>query len=150
MTCSCGNVSQQKCREAFDEIIAKEFSDYRFGRVHRLTVDTYSLQHPEKYMVSAKSYAAHLTGMCCAMEHDSDQELLRLLQKWLSGKKALEKPELPSHVGKLTISHIVDAADGTEHIKLVQEWARDVWGAYSVYHGLAREWIETAKREFSQ
>lgn len=53
-------------------MIAREFGDYRYGRLHRLTVDSYALQHPEKYMHSAKSFAAHLTGMYAAMEHESD------------------------------------------------------------------------------
>jgi len=78
-----------KCKETFDEIMAKEFSDYRFGRVHRLTVDTYALQHPDPYMISPKSFAAHLTGMCCALDYHNDQELLRFLQKWLSEGKQL-------------------------------------------------------------
>ena len=149
MICSCGNESKRKCKEIFDEILAKEFSDYRFGGVHRLTVDTYSLQHPDQYMMSPKSFAAHLTGMCCAMERDNDQELLRLMQKWLNGRKQLDKPQLLDRVGRLTISHIADAQDGTEHIKLVKEWAEDVWNAYSAYHDLARKWIETARQDLS-
>ena len=47
MNCSCGLKSSTECKEHFDEILAKEFSDYRYGKVHRLTVDTYSLQHPD-------------------------------------------------------------------------------------------------------
>ncbi len=149
MICSCGGRSKKECQEAFDSLLAKDFSDFRYGRAHRLVVDTYSLQHPEKYMISPKSFAAHLTGMCCAMEHENDQDLPRLLQKWLNGKKQLDKPELLGEMGDLTISHIIGAADGSEHIKLVQEWARDVWSAYSIYHDLARNWIRIAQREAS-
>ncbi len=105
-------------------------------------VDTYSLQHPDPYMVSAKSFAAHLTGMCCFLEYDNDRNLLRLLQRWLDGKKQLDKPELFEHLGDLTIAHIIDARDAEEHLRLVQEWAADVWRAYALYHALAREWIE--------
>ena len=147
MLCSCGLKSNQKCKEFFDTIIAREFSDYRYAKFHRLTVDTYSLQHPDPYMISAKSFAAHLTGMCCAMEYDNDRNLLRILQQWLNGKKQLEKPKLLDNVGNLTISSVVSAGDGTEHAKLVKEWAENVWDAYALYHNLAREWIEIAKQE---
>ncbi len=147
MTCSCGFKSNQKCKEIFDIIIAREFSDFRYAKFHRLTVDTYSLQHPDSYMISAKSFAAHLTGMCCAIEYDNDRNLLRILQQWLNGKKQLEKPKLLDNVGSMTISHVVSAGDGAEHAKLVKEWAENVWDAYALYHNLAREWIETAKQE---
>ncbi|MCH6559172.1 hypothetical protein IH799_02325, partial [candidate division KSB1 bacterium] len=52
---------------------------------------------------------------------------------------------LLDNVGSLTISRVVNAGDGTEHAKLVKEWAENVWDAYALYHNLAREWIETAK-----
>ena len=58
------------CLKLFEQVIAKEFGDYRYGRIHRLTVDVYSLQHPEQYMHSGKSFAAHLTGICAALEYD--------------------------------------------------------------------------------
>ena len=147
MVCSCGFASKQECKKLFEEILAKEFSDFRYARVHRLTVDTYSLQHPDVYMISAKSFAAHLTGMCCAMAYANDPNLLRILQKWLDGKKQLQKPPALTNLGSLTIAHITNARDGLEHARLVNEWAADVWNAYSVYHGLAKHWIETAKQE---
>ena len=148
MTCSCGLTSAAECKEHFDEILAKEFSDYRYARIHRLTVDTYSLQHPDPYMISAKSFAAHLTGMCCAMEHENDRDLMRTLQQWLNGKREdLEKPPLSEDLGELTIAHIIDADNAAEHEKQVAEWAADVWSAYAVHHDLARDWIEMAKRE---
>ncbi|MFQ5633006.1 MAG: DUF5946 family protein [bacterium] len=150
MACSCGIQSKQKCKEIFDATLVKEFSDFRYAKVHRLTVDAYSLQHPDEYMVSPKSYAAHLTGMCCAMGYGNDRDLLRILQKWLNGKKQLQKPPLPENFGSLTISHIANAKDGAEHEKLVYEWALDAWNAYSGYHELAKDWIETAKRTFGR
>lgn len=148
MTCSCGLPSGAECKRHFDEILAKEFSDYRYMKAHRLTVDAYSLQHPDPYMISAKSYAAHLTGLCCFMEHEGDRDLLRTLQQWLSGKREdLEKPPPLSELGELTITHILDAEDEIEHERLVTEWAAEVWSAYGVYHQLARDWIETATKE---
>ncbi len=149
MVCSCGYTSKKKCREIFESVLLREFSDFRYAKVHRLTVDTYSLQHPDQYMVSPKSFAAHLTGMCCAMEFGNDAELLKILQRWLSGKKQLEKPEMLENFGILTISHVQNAKSGFEHAGVVWEWARNVWEAYGVYHALAKRWIETARRECS-
>ena len=60
------------CQEMFDHLLARSFSDLTYGRFHRIFVDLYSLQHPDKYCASAKSFAAHLTGLCCVMEHSCD------------------------------------------------------------------------------
>ena len=146
MACTCGIESKQKCKELFEAVLVKEYSDIQYGHVHRLTVDSYALQHPP-YTESIKSFAAHLTGMCCTMEYGNDRELLKLLRKWLDGKVQLEKPPLLTDVGSLTIAHVAAAKDGKEHAKLVEEWAKDVWNSYAVYHTLAKDWIERARRE---
>lgn len=136
------------CLKLFEEILAREFSDYRYGKIHRLTVDVYSLQHPGTYMSSGKSFAAHLTGMCAALEYQDALALNQTVQKWLSKNPKIEKPTyLPEQRGNLTIAYIHSAADADEHIKRVQEWARDVWGAWSEHHDLARRLIGQATAE---
>src|SRR5262245_31788018 len=93
---ACGAVASEGrngCQTLFDQILAREFSDYRFGRLHRLTVDTYSLQHPEQYMRSGKSFVAHLTGMCAALESDDAVAINQAVQRWLNGPKVVERPE---------------------------------------------------------
>jgi sensor histidine kinase YesM len=99
IACSCGFASRQSCQEIFATILTKEYSDFRYAKAHRLTVDAYCLQHPELYMVSPKSFVAHLTGMCCAMAYGNDPHLRRLLQQWLNGKKQLAKPPMLAHYG---------------------------------------------------
>ena len=141
MRCTCGQASKNECKQMFDEILAKEFSDYRYSRVHRLTVDAYSLQHPDKYMKSAKSFAAHLTGMCVAMEFEGNPDLLRALQQWLSGTIDLPRPEPPDFRGTLTVSHILGTEDAGGHHGRVQAWARDVWAAWQEHHDIARRWV---------
>lgn len=36
------------CWACYGQVLTKEYSDYRFAPVHRLTVDTYAVQHPGK------------------------------------------------------------------------------------------------------
>jgi len=133
------------CLKIFEEILAREFSDYRYGRIHRLTVDAYSLQHPDKYMRSGKSFAAHLTGMCAALEAEDALSTNQAVQQWLSTNPRVEKPaHLPERRGDLNITYVHGAADADEHISRVREWARDVWAAWSEHHGLARRLIDEA------
>lgn len=144
----CGAVvsgGRDGCLKIFEEILAREFSDYRYGRIHRLTVDAYSLQHPDKYMRSGKSFAAHLSGMCAALEDEDALALNRAVQKWLSTNPRIDKPaHLPQRRGDLNISHVHSAADADEHVKRVGEWARDVWRAWREHHDTARRLIAEA------
>ena len=127
------------CQKIFEEVIAREFSDYRYGRIHRLTVDVYCLQHPEPYMHSGKSFAAHLTGICAALELENSFDTNGIVQKWLSTNPQIEKPvQLPEYRGDLTIMYIHGASNAEEHNKRVWEWARSVWNDWVEYHSLAR------------
>lgn len=148
-TCDdCGAVVAQGkdgCRVLFEEILAREFSDYRYGRIHRLTVDTYSLQHPDAYMKSGKSFVAHLTGMCAAFEFEDTLALNQAVQKWLSTNPKIQKPaEIPNERGTLMVTYVHAAVDAEQHTKRVREWARDVWAAWSQHHGLAKQLIAEA------
>lgn len=145
--CSCGFPSRSACHSLFEEVIAREFSDYRYGRIHRLTVDAYCLQHPDPYMRSAKSFAAHLTGMYCALELGGDRKILRRLQQWLSTNPNLKKPRPPAEKGSIHIDYVAAAQDAEDHERRVRRWAEDIWQAYRAYHDLARRWTERARRE---
>lgn len=71
--------SRERCQELFEEVIAREFSDAVLFGVHRMTMDCYCLQH-ERYCKSFKSFAAHLAGLCCAMEFNSDPAVMRAIR----------------------------------------------------------------------
>ena len=142
---------REACQRLFDAVVAREFEDYRYAREHRLTVDAYSLQHPAEYMRSAKSYAAHLTGMCAALEYHAAAETNRAVQQWLNGTKNFPRPGEPARGqrGALSIIHVHEAADPEEHIRRVREWALSTWEAWRAYHHLARQWIEEATAQTS-
>lgn len=133
------------CQKLFEKILVRKYSDYNYGKIHRLTVDTYSLQHPEAYMKSGKSFAAHLTGICSAIEYENSKSINQAIQKWLNGARKIDKPaSLPEYRGELTIMYIHSAKNGEEHIKHVQEWSCSVWNTWSEYHSLSRQWINEA------
>jgi len=133
------------CQTIVDELWAREFGDVSYFRVHRMTVDTYCLQHPERYCASAKSLAAHLTGLCWLLERSGGRAVgSDALRRWLNGPVRLEKPELPSVRGGLTVADVRDAADPEAYARAVDGWARSTWEAYSSLHSVARDWIQQA------
>ena len=133
------------CQGMFDEFRAREMSELAPSYAStRLTVDVYCLQHPDRYCVSAKSLAAHLTGLGWALERGGGEWGLRKLQRWLDSGPTLEKPALPAGHGALTIADVASAPDTDQYIAALDSWARSTWAAYSALHEIAGRWIDAA------
>ncbi len=133
------------CQAMFDEFRAREMSELAPSYAStRLTVDVYCLQHPDRYCVSAKSLAAHLTGVGWALERGGGEWGLRRLQRWLDSGPTLEKPALPAGRGALTIADVASAPDTAQYIAALDSWARSTWAAYSALHEIAGRWIDAA------
>jgi hypothetical protein len=133
------------CNSRFQKLTARSFTDIRFGRVHGLIVDAYCLQHPSQYCVSAKSLAAHLCGLCGALERGESAALPNTtLRHWLDGSFDFIKPDLPIKRGDLTIADIDTIEDPGAFGDAVDAWSKSVWEAYSSLHGTARLWLDQA------
>ncbi len=135
------------CQALFEEMTLQALSDVRYARVHRLAVDVYAMQHPDRYGRSAKSFAAHLTGLCCGVEFEGSETTNAAVQRWLSGGSPVDRPAVPAQRGAMTIADVLAAGDPAEHARAVERWARMTWDAYAALHRLARAWIATALRE---
>ena len=133
------------CQAIVEELWARDLSDVAYFRVHRMAVDTYCLQHPDRYCASAKSLAAHLTGLCWLIERGGSRAVGgEELRRWLNSAPRLEKPEIPSFRGRLTVADARQAPDPEAYDRAVDGWARSTWEAYSDLHSLARHWIQQA------
>lgn len=128
----------------FNEFGARDFSDPRYGATHELLVDAYCLQHAQGYCSSAKSYAAHLTRMCCGIEHGGKRETYAAIPRWLSGLAKIERPQTLAQRGSTTIADLRSAQTPEEHAELVRKWAANVWQAYAPQHETARQWLSAA------
>ena len=137
---------KEGCVRLFEEVIGRELSQPERFQVHQMTVDAYSLQHPDPYMRSAKSAAAHITGICLAMEHRGGPAVSRTLSRWLNGALKLPRVEPPAPLqrGSLTIRHVHGAESSAEHVRRVREWAETTWKAWAIHHDQARAWVEEA------
>lgn len=147
--CGAAVVGVAGCQKLFEQVLAREFGDLRYARLHRLTVDTYSLQHPQRYMRSGKSFAAHITGMHAALDSKDARAINPIVQRWLDGAKILARPAVPppGQRGDLTIDHLLKAKNASEHLERVEAWARSAWAAWRNYHHLAKDLIDRAVAE---
>ena len=134
------------CQSIMDNLLALHFGDATYFGAHRLFVDTYALQHPDRYCASFKSLAAHLSHLCWSLEQGGSPALpSEELRRWVELHPDLSKPALPAFRGKLTIDHTARTADGEAHARAVEEWARATWEAYASLQELARQWIRSAR-----
>lgn len=137
------------CEALFHDLTYHVLSAPALGRYQRLIVDCYAMQHVERYGRSAKSYAAHLTGLCVGVERGGDGAINEAVRRWLDGRVDLAKPEILTQRGEITIADVLAAPGIEAEVARVQEWAASIWAAYASQHDLARQWIETALRRRS-
>ena len=133
------------CWAAFGEVLAREFGDVTFGRVHRNTVDVYAVQHPgTDDRRRRQSVALHLIGVCHWLEHDIEVERLNAItQRLVNSERDWPWLEPPSGY-PMTVVDVLAARDGAEHVRLVRRWAEETWSAWSAHQQPVREWSRDA------
>jgi len=127
-----------ECWSVFVEIGAREFeTPALLGQIHQLTVDTYAVQHaggphPDK------SVCIHLVGLYLALERGMPPERIRPAMQRLAARGTWPHLEPPQERRWLTSYDVALAGTPEEHIRLVREWAEQVWRAWSAHHAIAR------------
>jgi hypothetical protein len=132
------------CRLLFNAITAQALGSAATFALHRAAVDCYALQHPEYFCVSAKSYAAHLSGLCVAIEYNRNIEVNAAIQKWLNGSIDLQKPKVLVERSGVTLLHLKDVSEPDEQARRVDDWCSAVWTAYAELHATARSYVQAA------
>lgn len=133
------------CWAAFGEVLAREFGDVTFGRVHRNSVDVYAVQHPgTDARRERQSVALHLIGLCHWLEHDLEMERLNAItQRLANGDRDWPWLQPPSEY-PMTVVDVLAARDGAEHVSLVRRWAETTWDAWTAHHDSVRAWAREA------
>jgi len=130
------------CQKLFVDLGLRAFADSRYAAMRRLAVDCYACQH-DRYILSGRSLAAHLTGLAVAIEHDGAEQMNDRVQSWLSRTRHIQKPAVPRARGNVTIADVAEASP-EEYPAAVRRWAASVWDAWREHHALAREWIASS------
>jgi hypothetical protein len=130
------------CGAIFGEVTEREYGDYRYARVHQLTVDAYCVQHPGiPSPQTIQSVAVHLIGLYLQLEHGLRPERVTAArQRAASGKRRFVWLEPPASLEEITVSYARDSQDPAEHEERVREWARSAWEAWLPHHETVRRW----------
>ena len=132
------------CWKVYGEVLAKEFSVYRYPDFHRLTVDAYCAQHPgESTPQSIQSVGMHLIALYLAFEM---RMLLKgitpLLGRFLKKDVPFEWLKPPNHLGEVTVWDVAKTVSYAEHEQEVHRWAQEVWKAWESHHSTIKIWYE--------
>ena len=133
------------CWALFGEVLAREYGDPKYFRLHQVTVDTYAVQHPGlPERRSIQSVAVHLITLCLVLEDGADPAEGPKLHKRLAVSNSFHWLEPPHPNGRITVADVLEARTPAEHEALVDAWARDVWVAWKPHHATVRSWIARA------
>ncbi len=124
-----------ECWSVFTEVLEKEYTNPAlFGEVHRLTVDTYAVQHaggphPDK------SVDVHLVGLHLVLERGfPPAQVHRYMQGLVGAISTWPHFPPPENRGPLTILDVAAADSPRDHVSVVRRWAGQVWKAWSPHH----------------
>ena len=134
----------QGCWNIYEQVLTKEYEDYSyFEDIHRLTVDTYAIQHPgQPCKQSIQSVNLHLIGLYYVLiKNLSGKEATKKIGAILEKKPKFEWLEPPIPNGQITIINVLIATNKEYHEKIVKEWAQDVFGCWLLKHRQAIEKI---------
>jgi len=128
--------SSPGCWAAFGEVLAREYSDAAYALAHRLTVDSYAVQHPGRPSPqSIQSVSLHLVSLCLVLEHHvSMQHATEVLQESGKDKSGFVWLDPPLMRGEVTIANVKTAENAKQHVELVWAWAKSAWTAWSGHH----------------
>ncbi len=132
------------CWAVFEQVLAREFGDYRYAKLHRVTVDAYAAQHPgTPSPQSIQSVAVHLVGLYVYLELDEPPHRATLaIQRAASSREKFRWLEPPAKWGPGTIFDVLAAEDPAPHELAVQRWAKSVWESWSEHHAVVRQWAK--------
>lgn len=152
-SCGAKNVGGLSgCDALFCGLIGREFADPQLFRAHRLTVDAYCLQHPERYMISTKSAAAHLAGICWSLEIDESRHLPAVLKRFFDGPRSFARVATPPWLlrGTVNIGRLAAVSQPDEYLVAAREWAHSAWSAWSHGWPQTRAWVAEARKSTKQ
>lgn len=132
----------QGCWNIYGQILAKEYCEYNYPEtIHRLTVDTYSVQHPgQSSRQTIQSVNIHLIGLYYVLENNIIGKIVtKKIGEILSKKPMFEWLEPPIPNGTITVTDVLLAKNIEEHEKTVTEWSKNVWNYWKIKNGLKIE-----------
>lgn len=138
-------LASPECWKIYEEVLVREYSDANYWKMHRLTVDAYSCQHPGDCDPRAiQSVTVHLVSLFLVIEKKASHDFARYIigQTIEKHKKNFKLLERPKSMGKITAANVLEAKSAEEHEMRVTHWAQSVWEAWKAEHAYISKLVE--------
>ena len=131
------------CWRAFGEVLAAEYGDPKLMDVHRLSVDTYAVQHPGDGADrrAVQSVGLHLARLMLQLENPRPPKETNAVMLGLASHKASLTRLAPPDRFTMTVADVWPLAGSRDHAARVREWARATWADWSAHHPYIRSWV---------
>jgi hypothetical protein len=140
-------LSSPACWEAYGRVLAREYENPSYARLHRLTVDAYAVQHPGIDGPPARnSVGIHLSRLCLMIDRGWSMERTNDAMLAITAtKRGYPRLTPPSDRGALTVKDVLAAQNPSEHLRAVERWAQSAWQAWAQHHASVRIWVKELK-----
>lgn len=143
--------SSPACFAAFNALLAAEYAGYEsqaLRDVHRLTVDTWAVQHPGSPhdRRAVQSVGLHLARLRLQLESPRPPAETNAVMLDFSRHKATLPPLEPPARFRITAAEVAPFAGTFLHAEKVRAWARATWEDWSAQHAFIRAWIARNSR----
>ena len=134
--------SSAACWHEFGKLLAIEYSTEALMQTHRLSVDTYAVQHPGGHSRQAvQSVGLHLARLIVQLEQPMPPIETNDVMLGFSKRKATLRHLEPPNAFTLTIADLAPFVGSNSHKMKLQEWARSTWNDWQQHHQYVRDWI---------
>lgn len=125
------------CWKMYSEILAREFENPEYFKIHRITVDSYAAQHigDQTDRRARQSANLHLIALYLYYEKKTPIAIiLEFLRKTTVNKHDWPAVEQLTKASWLTVHDIITATTAQEHYTIVIKWGKSVWDSYKDQH----------------
>lgn len=130
-----------------EDVLAREYGEWGYPPVHRLTVDAYFAQHPGRETPqTTQSVIVHLTSIALVLDEGVSSEVATeaIGQLVNEHKSEFEWLHPPDDRGDVTVIDVAGANDLDDHTERVEAWAGSVWEAWKTHHATIEAWAHEA------
>ena len=134
--------SSPACYALFNQMLACEYSNLALLPTHRLTVDTYAVQHPgqAKTRQQIQSVGLHLARLSLQLTSAiTPKETNEVMLDLGKHKHTLDYIDPPLEF-RMTVADVAKFSGRSQHSDKVREWAASTWEDWSYHHNYIQRW----------
>ena len=135
-------LSSPGCWSVYGVLLARDYGEYGYPAVHRLSVDSYAVQHPgQPDQQAIQSVAVHLIGLYYSLERGFPvAQVTKAIGRATQFSDQFIWLDPPASMGAITVVNAADAEGLEEYQRVAREWAKSAWDAWRAHHDQIRKW----------